>query len=189
VISLKRFVRDLYDLIQVQISIVFLLDARTIHPAYGMTWPRRLALGFRMFLNTRRMTVATSYKNHLAMALRILEFPPDIAGHVVEYGCYKGGSATNLSLVCQITGRKLVLFDSFQGLPKGRTDDREASKYAEGLRRQPRGGARRDHALRRDRVRRVRTRLVRPATAQCRLPDRAALPGCRSRGVAGHLRA
>jgi hypothetical protein len=25
-----------------------------------------------------------------------------------------------------------VLFDSFQGLPKGHADDREASKYAEG---------------------------------------------------------
>jgi len=132
VVSLKRFVRNLYDLIQVPISIVFLLDARTIHPAYAMTWPRRLALGFRMFLNTRRMTVATSYKNHLAMALRILELPPDVAGHVVECGCYKGGSATNLSLVCRITGRKLLLFDSFQGLPKGHADDREASKYAEG---------------------------------------------------------
>lgn len=77
-----------------------------------------------MFLNTRRMTVATSYKNHLARALRILEFPPDVAGHVVERGCYKGGSATNLSFVCRITGRKLVLFDSFQGLPKGHPDDR-----------------------------------------------------------------
>jgi len=35
VISLKRFVRDLYDLIHVPISIVFLLDARTIHPRTG----------------------------------------------------------------------------------------------------------------------------------------------------------
>jgi hypothetical protein len=88
VVLLKRFVRDLYDMIQVPINIVFLLDAR-MNSAYGMTWPRRLALGFRMLLNTRRMTVATSYKNHLAVALRILEFPPDVSGHVVECGCYR----------------------------------------------------------------------------------------------------
>lgn len=36
VVLLKRFVRDLYDMIQVPINIVFLLDAR-MNPAYGMT--------------------------------------------------------------------------------------------------------------------------------------------------------
>ncbi|MGH8571880.1 MAG: hypothetical protein ACREX8_04800 [Gammaproteobacteria bacterium] len=65
-VSLKRFARDLYDPIQVPISIVFLLDARTIHPAYGMTWPRRLARGFRMFPSTRRMTVATWWCENFA---------------------------------------------------------------------------------------------------------------------------
>ena len=45
---------------------------------------------------------------------------------------WKGGSAANLSLVCRIAGRKLRIFDSFQGLPTGVAGDREAGYYKTG---------------------------------------------------------
>jgi O-methyltransferase len=57
---------------------------------------------------------------------------PDIPGDVVECGTWKGGSATNLSLVCRIVGRRLLVFDSFEGLPEGKPGDREAHAYAKG---------------------------------------------------------
>ena len=41
----------------------------------------------------------------------------DIEGPVLELGCYKGGSTAKLSLICNLTGRELHAFDSFEGLP------------------------------------------------------------------------
>jgi hypothetical protein len=50
----------------------------------------------------------------------------------VECGCWKGGSTANLSLVCRIAGRTLLVYDSFEGLPEGAPGDREASGYEKG---------------------------------------------------------
>ena len=41
-------------------------------------------------------------------------------------------SDANLSLVCKLTGRKLKIFDSFEGLPEGHPGDREARHYKMG---------------------------------------------------------
>ncbi|MBY9006438.1 MAG: class I SAM-dependent methyltransferase [Candidatus Lokiarchaeota archaeon] len=41
----------------------------------------------------------------------------DLKGPVLELGCYKGGSTAKLSLICNLTGRELHAFDSFEGLP------------------------------------------------------------------------
>jgi hypothetical protein len=121
-----------YYLLTVPISIVFILNSSRIHPAYRMTIFRKLSLGLRMFRNKHSIPTGTSFKCHLAMALKILETPPDLAGEIVECGTWKGGSAANLSLVCKIVGRKLRIYDSFQGLPAGVPGDREAKYYAEG---------------------------------------------------------
>ena len=59
------------------------------------------------------------------MALKIFETPPDVVGDVIECGTWQGGSAVNLSLVCKIAGRKLIIYDSFEGLPEGKTEDRQ----------------------------------------------------------------
>jgi len=41
-----------------------------------------------------------------------------VKGVILEAGAYKGGATTKLSLVAKIAGRKLHIFDSFQGLPE-----------------------------------------------------------------------
>ena len=124
--------RKLHDVVTLPISIFFILSSKRIHPAYRMTPLRKAKLGLRMFLNTRRIPTGTSHRCHLAMALKLLETPPDTAGDVMECGTWKGGSAANLSLVCRMVGRKLRVFDSFQGLPKLDPRDREASGYQMG---------------------------------------------------------
>jgi O-methyltransferase len=53
----------------------------------------------------------------------ILGIPRDIEGDVVECGCLHGASTANLSLACAITGRKLYVCDSFEGLPEPVDDD------------------------------------------------------------------
>jgi O-methyltransferase len=48
-----------------------------------------------------------------------LQIPPDIEGAVAEFGCYKGLCTASLSLACDLIRRKLVVYDSFAGLPDG----------------------------------------------------------------------
>lgn len=121
-----------YYLLTVPISIAFILSSSRIHPSYRMSFFRKMRLGLRMFRNKHAIPTGTSFKTHLAIALKILEAPPDQPGSVVECGTWKGGSAANLSLVCKIVGRKLRIYDSFEGLPAGQPGDREAKYYAKG---------------------------------------------------------
>lgn len=124
--------RVIYEILSVPVSILFILRSKKIHPSYRMGWGKKFRLGWRMFLNNRRIETGTSYKVHLAMALKILETSPEVDGDIIECGTWKGGCAANLSLVCDIVGRKLIIFDSFQGLPKGEENDREAKYYQPG---------------------------------------------------------
>src|SRR5699024_10735523 len=113
-------------------SILFLLSLRRIPRAYGLTWRKRIYLGVTMFRNTRRITTGTSYKAHLAMAAKLFEIPPSVPGAVVECGCWQGGSTTNLSLICDIVGRQLIVYDTFEGLPTAPANDKYAWEEAEG---------------------------------------------------------
>lgn len=122
----------IYHTVSLPVSILFILTSKKIHPAYKMTLFKKFKLGVAMFLNCRRIITASPYRIHLAMALKILETAPDIPGDIIECGTYKGGSAANLSLVCRITGRKLRIFDSFEGLPSGDDGDRTAIHYQKG---------------------------------------------------------
>jgi O-methyltransferase len=127
-----RFLMRVHYVLTMPVSVFFILTSVRIHPAYRMGLLKRLWLGVRMFLNTIRVRTGTSYKSHLVMAVKILETPPDVVGDIVECGTWKGGSAVNLSLVCRITGRKLHIYDSFEGLPAGEAGDREAHVYKAG---------------------------------------------------------
>ena len=56
----------------------------------------------------------------------IVELPNDAPGAVVECGSYLGGSTAKLSHAASLVGRRLVVCDSFEGLPEvGATDHTE----------------------------------------------------------------
>lgn len=120
-----RFILKVYYVLTVPISIFFILNSESIQPAYRLGFFKKYGLGLRMALNKLRIPTGTSYKSHLAMALKVFETPPDVAGDIVECGTWRGGSAANLSLVCRLTGRKLKIFDSFEGLPESQEIDRQ----------------------------------------------------------------
>jgi hypothetical protein len=63
----------------------------------------------------------TSWVSQTILATEILSLPAAIAGDVIECGCWKGASTAALSLVCSLTGRKLIVCDSFAGLPSDET--------------------------------------------------------------------
>jgi O-methyltransferase len=114
-------------------TVLYLFYNPRIHPAYGMTWRRKAQLAYRMRRTTRGVTTGTSYKAHLAMAAKLLEIPPEIEGTVVECGCWLGGSTANLSLICDIVDRDLIVYDSFEGLPAPERGDKYAKDMATGM--------------------------------------------------------
>lgn len=130
---LTGFVAFAHPAVTLPATVVFLFVNRNIHPGYGMTWWRLLRLAWRMYRNTTRVFTGTSYRAHLAMLAKLLEVPPEVEGVVVECGCYLGGSTINLSLACEAVGRDLIVYDSFEGLPAGDTNDRIASPWGVGL--------------------------------------------------------
>ena len=44
---------------------------------------------------------------------------------VVEAGCYKGGSAAKLSIICKMLGYRLMIYDSFEGVETPPTLDQQ----------------------------------------------------------------
>lgn len=117
IVSFPSRLNRMHRVVTMPFSVFFLTYSAKIHPAYRMTQRRRISLAVRFFLNNIRMSSLSSYRAHLVMAIKLLELPPDLRGDVVECGCYKGGMTVNLSLVCRITGRRLLVYDSFEGMP------------------------------------------------------------------------
>jgi O-methyltransferase len=124
-------------------SMPFLLAdyfSRAVGREYGVGFWKKLRIALHMRANRLRVPTASSYIEHLVMATEILKVPKSVVGVVVECGCYKGGSTANLSLICGAAGRRLVVFDSFRGLPEPRPEDtrhtvhgqHEIHHYAEG---------------------------------------------------------
>jgi O-methyltransferase len=91
---------------------------------YAIGFWAKLRLLIRFYRNTRRIETLSDVREHMELAAAVLRIPRASAGSVVECGCYVGGSTANLSLVCAMTGRKLIVFDSFAGLPEPRDYDR-----------------------------------------------------------------
>jgi O-methyltransferase len=129
---LYGLIRSVHQAVTLPAAVLFLFHEGRIHPAYGMTRWRKLRLALRMYRNTRHIPSLTSYKAHLAMAVKLLQIPPGVEGVVVECGCYLGGSTANLSLACEIAGRELIVYDSFEGLPAPDPDDKHGHAFTEG---------------------------------------------------------
>ena len=121
-----------WELVTLPITAYFLLANPRIDEAYGFTWRQKFALAWRMWRTTRYVTTATTNKAHLAMAAKLFQIPPQFNGVVVECGTFHGGSTANLSLACKMVGRKLFVYDSFEGLPAPRGNDSVATESQTG---------------------------------------------------------
>jgi len=85
---------------------------------YEIGFFTKIHLALKMARNHRKITTGSRVIEHLLMATQIMRVPKSVEGCVVECGSFKGGSATNLSLVCELCNRELEVFDSFEGLPE-----------------------------------------------------------------------
>lgn len=81
------------------------------------TFIQRLNLVRKLVLISRQVVCYHSQSEILAPIKAILALPPELPGVIVEAGCCKGGSTAKLSLAAALAKRKLVVFDSFEGMP------------------------------------------------------------------------
>lgn len=91
---------------------------------YGIGRIRKLLLARRIHANAHRVPSLTTWRQHLMLVDAIFRVPPTTTGDVVECGCYNGASTINLSIACAMAGRRLLVCDSFEGLPAPVNDER-----------------------------------------------------------------
>ena len=126
--TIRRLFRDVYDVLTAPAALVLLTYSHDVHPAYGLSWPARVWLGVRLWYTHGRVITGTSWRAHLVMAMKLLEIPPEKKGVVVECGCWKGGTTSALSIICDVVGRELYVYDSYEGLPEPKAGDRIAQR-------------------------------------------------------------
>lgn len=119
-----RYFGPIFSMLRSLPSIRIFLTSKEIGGDYGIGFRAKLQLLFRFFRNTRRIETLSDFREHMELAAAVLRVPRSTKGSVVECGCYIGGSTVNLSLVCAMTGRRLIVFDSFAGLPEPEQYDR-----------------------------------------------------------------
>jgi O-methyltransferase len=109
-------------------SVRFLLgrDRRAVLALLRARYPVRIPLRARVGLVRRFVTTTNHVRTYhtqaemLAVADRILRLSGRPGLTVVEAGSGKGGSTAKLSLVTGLAGGRLVVFDSFRGIPPNR---------------------------------------------------------------------
>jgi len=125
---MKRLINGIFRRLAYGISIPIILS-ELFDPLTGREYRigflTKVTLALRMARNYRRITTGSRVIEHLVMATHIMRIPKAVEGCVVECGSYKGGSATNLSLVCELCDRTLEVFDSFAGLPEPSAADKQ----------------------------------------------------------------
>lgn len=72
---------------------------------------------FRARIGLRKKS-ATSFGELLVLIDAILRIPQETSGDIAEFGCFKGMASTAMSIAAKHAGRRLLIFDSFEGLPE-----------------------------------------------------------------------
>lgn len=78
----------------------------------------RLALVRRLYRISFNVDCPHNHHQVLSFVMAILSVPQHVEGCVVEAGSYKGGSTCKFSIAAGIQHRKLIVFDSFEGIPE-----------------------------------------------------------------------
>lgn len=114
------FVQGRFD----NLFIIFNFVATKVGREYGITRLQKLKLARRIIKNHRKTKSLTTWQQHLLLVEEIFRVPKSLKGDIVECGCYSGASTVNLSLACALTNRRLIVCDSFEGLPTPKDDEK-----------------------------------------------------------------
>lgn len=85
--------------------------------ASGVGLLTKASLARTALRNSRSPDCASTFLEQLTIVNEILAIPSSLEGDVAEFGCFRGMSTATLSLACRATGRRVLVFDSFEGLP------------------------------------------------------------------------
>jgi O-methyltransferase len=88
----------------------------------GLPLARRYALTRRLRAISRTIDCPHTESEILAYIDSILSLDASTPGCLVEAGCYKGGSTAKFSIAAKAARRELVVFDSFEGIPRHAED-------------------------------------------------------------------
>lgn len=97
-----------------------------------MSLSGRIRLVHKMCDITHHVEIAHTEEEMISIITSILKIPEHIPGVVVEAGCFKGASTAKFSLAASQAGRKLVVFDSFRGIPSN-TEDHGKNIYGDSV--------------------------------------------------------
>ncbi len=93
------------------------LDVLRFDPRLPFSRAARKQLADRLELAHKNVHCAHTHSEIVAVVTEILRTSSLGPGVVLEAGCFKGGSTCKLSLATKLAGRKLLVYDSFEGLP------------------------------------------------------------------------
>ena len=87
-------------------------------------WTRDMRLDFvrRMLRTSYHVDSAHSESEILTFVRAVATLPPSVPGLIVEAGCFQGSGTAKLSWLAARTGRRLIVFDSFRGIPANQED-------------------------------------------------------------------
>ncbi len=94
-----------------------------------LSYGERIALLKRLRKATKGIDCAHTEGELLVVMAGMLALTPDVPGVVVEAGCFKGGSSAKFSVICKRLGRKLIVYDSFEGMPENDDPHDQPSKF------------------------------------------------------------
>ncbi len=121
-----------WRLVDLRANLGFILS-----PVPGVGLGARAKFVSRMSKISKNVDCPHSNDEIFAFVRRIFELGPQRDGVFVEAGCFKGGSSAKFSIACAMVGRRLVLCDSFEGIPSndedhGRTIFGSSADFPEG---------------------------------------------------------
>ncbi len=82
-----------------------------------LSFSEKMKIVRKLYRISHEVDCPHTHEEILSYITTILTLPKNVNGCVVEAGCFKGGSTSKFSCACKISGRKFVVFDSFQGIP------------------------------------------------------------------------
>ena len=106
------------------------LDLLRLDPRLPFSRAQRKELADKMEVAHEELRCAHTHAEAVAIVTEILRVPASTSGVVIEAGCFKGGSTAKLSLATKLMGRKLLVYDSFEGLPD--VKEAEKDRFAQG---------------------------------------------------------
>lgn len=91
-----------------------------LRPHGRLSFLQRLAIVKRFYAITYAVGYSHTQEELLRVFDAVLSASDRVPGCIVEAGSFKGASAAKLSIAAALTGREVVVFDSFEGLPDNR---------------------------------------------------------------------